>query len=111
MTFLSCKSTVKLKVFVVDPCASKHCGAGRICDVTPEGKAECICVPVCPHETDPRRKVCTNHNETWGSDCEVYQMRCWCDHNHQNCLSEEFKHIHIDYYGSCKEMPVGFCPL
>lgn len=50
--------------------------------------------------------MCTNKNETWNSDCEVYQQRCLCDSNDAACKGPEFKHIHIDYYGECKEMPV-----
>jgi len=55
-----------------DPCADKHCGAGRVCGVNEHGKAECICIPECPEESDIRRKVCSNHNDTWPSDCAVY---------------------------------------
>ncbi|KAL0281364.1 UNVERIFIED_CONTAM: hypothetical protein PYX00_002370 [Menopon gallinae] len=95
-----------MRLFVADPCADKHCGAGRVCEVTPEGKPICVCVPSCNLETDPRRKVCSNMNETWNSDCEVYQMRCWCDHKNENCLGEEYKHVHIDYYGPCKQLPM-----
>lgn len=35
----------------------KHCGAGRICKLTEEGEAQCICISECPVETDERRKV------------------------------------------------------
>uniref|UniRef100_A0A7G3APH1 Putative matricellular protein osteonectin/sparc/bm-40 n=1 Tax=Lutzomyia longipalpis TaxID=7200 RepID=A0A7G3APH1_LUTLO len=63
---------------ISDPCAKVHCGAGRICQA--DGmSASCVCVPECPDEVDPRRKVCTNKNETWASDCEVYRQRCLCD--------------------------------
>nr|CAD7456408.1 unnamed protein product [Timema tahoe]CAD7595394.1 unnamed protein product [Timema genevievae] len=48
-------------------------------------------------------QVCSNHNETWGSDCEVYQMRCWCDKGGPECKGEEYKHVHIEYYGECTE--------
>jgi hypothetical protein len=41
-----------------DPCAKKHCGAGRVCELTEEGEAECVCISTCPEEVDPRRKVC-----------------------------------------------------
>jgi len=88
----------------VDPCGKIHCGAGRVCKA--EGSnASCVCIPDCPEQSDPRRKVCTNKNETWISDCEVYRQRCLCDSNHAECRGAEFKHIHIDYYGECKEMP------
>ncbi|XP_069672289.1 SPARC [Periplaneta americana] len=88
-----------------DPCAKKHCGAGRVCEVSDDGVAECVCIQTCPDEVDPRRKVCSNHNETWGSDCEVYQMRCWCDKGFDGCRGEQYKHVHIEYYGVCRDMP------
>ena len=40
-----------------DPCAKKHCGAGRVCELTEEGEAVCVCISTCPEEVDPRRKV------------------------------------------------------
>ncbi|XP_059489616.1 SPARC [Neocloeon triangulifer] len=89
----------------VDPCLKKHCGAGRICQSTEEGDAECICIETCPEETDPRRMVCTNQNTTWNSDCEVYRMRCWCDKGMEKCQDDSMKHLHIEYYGECREMP------
>ncbi|KAG8249258.1 SPARC-like [Homalodisca vitripennis] len=91
---------------IVDPCLHKHCGAGRVCVLNDDGEAECPCIPSCPLESDPRRKVCTNHNETWGSDCEVYQMQCYCDEENEKCTKEEYDHIQIDYYGQCRDMPV-----
>ncbi|XP_046393421.1 SPARC [Ischnura elegans] len=90
---------------LLDPCSTKHCGAGQVCDLDENGEAQCICIPDCPVETEPRRKVCSNHNETWGSDCQVYQMRCWCNKGDERCLGEEHKHVHIEYYGECREMP------
>lgn len=51
-------------------------------------------------------QVCTNRNETWNSDCDVYRQRCLCDTNHADCMGKEFKHVHIDYYGECRETPV-----
>ncbi|XP_054263705.1 SPARC [Macrosteles quadrilineatus] len=90
---------------ISDPCLHKHCGAGRVCHLSDDGEAECLCIPSCPLERDPRRKVCTNHNETWGSDCEVYQMQCYCDEGSDKCTKEEYQHIQIDYYGQCREMP------
>lgn len=93
------------EVMLHDACYKKHCGAGRVCNVTENGEAVCVCISNCPQEIDPRRKVCSNHNETWSSDCQIYQMRCWCDLELDGCKGEEFKHVHIDYYGECREMP------
>jgi len=95
---------VKANLVQVDPCIKIHCGAGRVCKADGTN-ASCVCIPECPEESDPRRKVCTNRNETWSSDCEVYRQRCLCDSNDSQCKGAEFKHIHIDYYGECKDMP------
>lgn len=92
--------------FQVDPCAKIHCGAGRVCQA--EGTtAECVCIPECPQQTDPRRMVCTNKNQTWNSDCEVHRERCLCDTDDARCKSADLKHIHINYYGECKEIQVS----
>lgn len=90
----------------VDPCASVHCSAGRVCQVDDDDEPLCVCIPDCPTELEPRRKVCSNHNETWDSDCAVYQHRCWCDVGDENCKADHYKHVHIEYYGECKEMAV-----
>lgn len=90
-----------------DPCTKIHCGAGRICAVQ-DDSAQCICIPECPEENDPRRKVCTNRNETWGSDCEVHRQRCLCDTKDDRCTNAKNSHIHIDYYGECKQLQVKF---
>lgn len=89
-----------------DPCMDKHCGAGRVCRSTDLGEAECICVEFCDEEIDPRRKVCTNYNETFGSDCEVYQARCFCDSDDSRCRGPDYQHVHIEYYGECRQMPM-----
>ncbi|XP_012283372.1 SPARC [Orussus abietinus] len=93
------------EAYQIDPCLDKHCGAGRICQPLKDGGAECICVETCDEESDPRRKVCTNYNETFGSDCEVYQTRCFCESEDPRCRGEDYRHVHIEYYGSCKQMP------
>ncbi|XP_034936803.1 SPARC [Chelonus insularis] len=90
----------------MDPCMDKHCGAGRVCKVTEEGGAECVCIETCDEERDPRRKVCTNYNETFGSDCEVYQARCFCDSGDDRCRGPDYQHVHIEYYGHCRQMPM-----
>lgn len=70
-------------------------------------EAKCICIEKCETEIDPRRRVCTNYNETFGSDCEVYQARCFCDTNDSRCKGSDYQHVHIEYYGECKQMPVS----
>lgn len=90
-----------------DPCTKIHCGAGRVCQVQ-DDSAKCVCIPECPTENDPRRKVCTNRNETWGSDCDVHQQRCFCDTKDERCANGKNSHIHIEYYGECKTLQVNF---
>lgn len=52
-------------------------------------------------------QVCTNHNETWTSDCEVYQQRCLCLDGSELCRGPQYHHVQIEYYGMCREMPVS----
>lgn len=92
-------------VLAGDLCRSKHCGAGRECEINEDGEPVCICIKTCPQEEEARRKVCTNFNETWGSDCEVYQKRCQCEENSSACDRQEYAHVHIEYYGQCRQMP------
>ncbi|XP_030370569.1 SPARC [Scaptodrosophila lebanonensis] len=89
-------------VIEVDPCDRMHCGAGRVCQMA-DDKPECVCIPECPEESDVRRHVCTNKNETWPSDCAVYQQRCLCDTKAAGCRDPDNTHLHIDYYGTCHE--------
>lgn len=91
----------------LDPCMKVHCGAGRVCEVDEVGEPQCVCIPECPVETESRRKVCSNHNETWTSDCAVYQQRCLCNIGDDRCKGEEYKHVHIEYYGACRDTPVS----
>ncbi|XP_053668554.1 SPARC [Anopheles marshallii] len=91
---------------LIDPCKGVRCGAGRVCKANiEEQRGECVCIPECPAETDPRRKVCTNRNETWDSACEVHRQRCLCNTADPACRHIELSHVHIDYYGTCREMP------
>ncbi|XP_064117959.1 SPARC-like isoform X2 [Macrobrachium nipponense] len=86
-----------------DPCNDMYCGAGRECIINEEGEGECLCQAVCEEEIDPRRKVCSNLNETWVSDCELYRQRCLCEDEEPACTKEAYAHMHIDYYGECQE--------
>ncbi|XP_075976157.1 secreted protein, acidic, cysteine-rich isoform X2 [Anticarsia gemmatalis] len=92
-------------VMIDDPCLKVHCSAGRVCEIDEHGDAVCNCIKECPYETDSRRKVCTNHNETWTSDCEVYQQRCLCLDGSELCRGAQYHHVQIEYYGTCREMP------
>jgi len=91
-----------------DPCEGKRCGPGKECKPMENGKAKCICIEKCPDEEDNRRRVCSNYNETWNSDCELYRARCHClQKNSDKCLDPATNsHLHIDYYGECRDMPI-----
>lgn len=108
-----------------DPCLDVQCGAGMVCELDQNSEPQCVCIEACPEETESRRKVvtatfllyvcfykimyckvCSSMNETWPSDCSVYQQRCWCRNGDARCKGEKYRHIHIEYYGSCREMPV-----
>lgn len=95
----------KLDEIQEDPCGDLHCTTGRECIINHEGQGMCDCVTECSLEVDPRRQVCSNHNETWASDCELYRMRCLCVEGRDGCLKEKFEHVHVEYYGECREMP------
>lgn len=90
---------------IADACANKHCGAGKECRVDDVGVASCQCVQSCPEETDPRRMICSNHNETWNSDCELYRMRCLCKEGSQECADSKYDHAHVEYFGTCTQLP------
>lgn len=100
----SAENAVETK-YKEDPCLKVRCGAGRVCEVNEKGEGQCVCIPECPQETDARRKICSNHNETWSSDCEVYRMRCLCTEDSEECQTKKYKHVHVDYYGECREIP------
>ncbi|KAH7643469.1 SPARC [Dermatophagoides farinae] len=92
-----------------DPCLSIKCGFGQECFVDYENnEANCICIRECPQNDDLRRRVCSNYNETWQSDCHLMKHRCDCLEQVNAVDSKyctyEHKHMHIDYYGECKDI-------
>jgi len=89
-----------------DPCSKTKCGAGKECVINPEsGVGECKCINLCADNTDLRRRVCSNHNTTWQSDCHLFRHRCLCLEGLSSDCTDEHKHMHIDYYGECQSLP------
>ena len=80
---------MQLEALPPNPCDSLHCGPGTECVVSKEeeGPAQCRCVEECGEEVDERRNVCTNHNNTFSSDCHVYRGRCWCREEDPRCAN------------------------
>jgi len=88
-----------------NPCATHHCGAGKECVIDSQnGEAKCQCVSKCAENTDVRRRVCSNHNSTWQSDCHLHRHRCLCVEALSEDCTEDHKHMHIDYYGECQQL-------
>jgi len=83
-----------------DPCEGVHCPAGREC-----AGGVCECVKECVREYDARRSVCSNHNQTFQSDCSLYQARCWCQEGDNRCRQDRVRHAHVEYYGECRQTP------
>jgi hypothetical protein len=89
-----------------DPCSKMKCGTGKECVIdTESGSANCQCISHCADNTDVRRRVCSNHNSTWQSDCHLYKHWCTCVEGTSSDCTEEHKHMHIDYYGECQQLP------
>jgi len=82
-----------------DPCRDVHCPAGKECV-----EGDCECVKECGVEYDKRRHVCSNHNQTFQSDCLLYQARCWCETDDYRCHQEKIRHAHVEYYGECRQI-------
>lgn len=43
-------------------------------------------------------------NETWQSDCHLLKHHCDCVQNNVLDCTEGHKHMHINYYGQCKQI-------
>lgn len=48
--------------------------------------------------------ICSNHNETWNSDCELYRMRCLCKEGAAGCVDPKYDHAHVEYFGTCTQL-------
>jgi hypothetical protein len=90
--------------FEDDPCAKKHCGEGKECDLDDDGQPTCVCIRRCVPNSDERMKVCTTHNVTFESDCEMLRQRCLCHHDREGCQDPKYKHAKLDYYGECRQL-------
>ncbi|CAM2703750.1 unnamed protein product [Rotaria socialis] len=90
-----------------DRCASTKCRDGETCILNKDGDAECACVAQCEDPKDERLMVCTKANHTYTSDCEFYQMQCWCRRNDERCTRQEAVSDSIDYFGRCQNL--GIC--
>ena len=54
----------------------------------------------------PDLQVCSNHNETFPTDCHLHQMRCLCQEGDPRCKDQDkYQHSHVEYYGELIERP------
>ncbi|CAF2932732.1 unnamed protein product [Rotaria sp. Silwood2] len=89
-----------------DRCASTKCRDGETCILNKDGDAECACLTQCEDPKDERLMVCTKANHTYTTDCEFYQMQCWCRRNDERCTRREALTDSIDYFGRCQNLGV-----
>ncbi|XP_074602114.1 secreted protein, acidic, cysteine-rich [Brevipalpus obovatus] len=88
-----------------DPCGKLKCGPGTHCRIDPKTReARCECISQCSVNKDPRRQVCSNYNQTWESDCHLFKRKCQCDYGLSKECTKDEKHMHINYYGGCKQL-------
>ena len=56
--------------------------------------------------------MCSNHNETFATDCDLYRKRCLCEESATDedemgaaasaCGEDNmYSHVHVEYYGDC----------
>jgi len=90
-----------------DRCSMTKCGDGETCILNKDGNAECTCTPLCEDPKDERLMICTKSNQTYITDCEFYQMQCWCRKNDEQCTRKESLTDTIDYFGRCQH--IGVC--
>ncbi|KAA0192003.1 hypothetical protein HAZT_HAZT001558 [Hyalella azteca] len=86
-------------------------GEEGLCSVDrPQEEGERTCV----YETDPGRREAylrksvrgpTVKRPTHGEDCDLHRQRCLCEDGLAGCQDDKYKHLHIDYYGQCQQLP------
>jgi hypothetical protein len=102
----------------IDRCASTKCRDGETCILNKDGDAECACTTQCEDPKDERlmvrstrvcpsllhrsSQVCTKSNHTYTSDCEFFQMQCWCRKSDERCTRQAAVTDTIDYFGRCQ---------
>eukprot|EP00094_Tigriopus_californicus_P004981 TCALIF_04797-PA protein Name:"Similar to ost-1 SPARC (Caenorhabditis elegans)" AED:0.18 eAED:0.18 QI:0/0.71/0.75/0.87/0.85/1/8/109/286 len=92
---------------IEEPCREMECGAGRECWFNEESEeGECRCIVECGRENDPRRQVCSNHNVTYPTECDLFRALCLCEEGSEECEDpEKLADAHIEYYGACRDIP------
>lgn len=99
---------VKNERIVEDPCSGKLCGPGRECDLDEDSNPICVCARSCPEEREDdktRARVCSTHNVTFDSECELYRVQCLCHKRSPECPDVRYEQTRMDYFGNCIAIP------
>lgn len=89
----------KAPVKAEDACSEHRCTWGKEC-VVKNGKPHCQCAARCPEIKDAH--VCSSHNTTFASICELYRERCYCKEDDPRCSDNSNAKVHLEYIGKCK---------
>ncbi|OQV24785.1 SPARC protein [Hypsibius exemplaris] len=88
----------------INPCASSPCEEGMECNIDENGQPICSCIKTCP--SDSPFKVCSSFNETFDSECHMYQQRCLCQRELAGCSNPKNKDMQLEYLRECRELPL-----
>ncbi|XP_061939155.1 follistatin-related protein 5 isoform X1 [Apis cerana] len=82
----------------IDPCASKYCGIGKECELSPNNTiAVCVCMRKCPRR---HRPVCASNGKIYANHCELHRAACHSSSSLtksrlMRCLHHDIENAHI----------------
>ncbi|XP_003698398.1 follistatin-related protein 5 isoform X4 [Apis florea] len=82
----------------IDPCASKYCGIGKECELSPNNTiAVCVCMRKCPRR---HRPVCASNGKIYANHCELHRAACHSGSSLtksrlMRCLHHDIENAHI----------------
>ncbi|KZC10284.1 Follistatin-related protein 5, partial [Dufourea novaeangliae] len=82
----------------ISPCTKKYCGAGRECEISPNGTvALCVCMRKCPRR---HRPVCASNGRIYANHCELHKAACnggssLTRSRLMRCLHHDIENAHI----------------
>ncbi|OAD59512.1 Follistatin-related protein 5 [Eufriesea mexicana] len=82
----------------IDPCATKYCGMGKECELSPNNTvATCICMRKCPRR---HRPVCASNGKIYANHCELHRAACHSGSpltrsRLMRCLHHDIENAHV----------------